>query len=153
MKEEFTDVILLTKSDGFAHGLCAGKKMVRTYPYSDEKTTKYLQGDILIFDWLKVWEISDLNIEWTDLVQPYIPTFMDKVKKFFGKDYPKTIRVRPQKNSIVIARCNCGREYHYEVCEYNEVGSWITEFYFPSQPDQWAYIPKECLEAALNKSK
>ena len=72
--------------------------------------------------------------------RPYVPTWKDKLRKFFlKKDYPKMVDVRPDNDTIVITKYS--DDSHYEIVEYAN-RTWVTEYCFPLKPTQWAYIPK-----------
>lgn len=127
-----------------AHGINIGRKFV------NEIDTKYKYGDFYTYcEFTKVyydWPITEVTLDWQPLEKDYIPTFKDKVRKFFTrKPWPNKVDVRPENNTIVILRY--GDDTHYEIAEYNE-RRWITNLSFPVRPSEWAYVPKEILDYA-----
>lgn len=109
---------------------------------------KYKRGDFYTrTDITKIdgeWYIPSLGFDWQPMERPYVPTWKDKLRKFFlKKDYPEKVDVRPDDDTIVIAKYN--DDSHYEIVEYAH-RTWVTEYCFPLKPTQWAYIPKYIME-------
>ena len=109
---------------------------------------KYKRGDFYTrTDITKIdgeWYIPALGFDWQPMERPYVPTWKDKLRKFFlKKDYPEKVDVRPDDHTIVIAKYN--DDSHYEIVEYAH-STWVTEYCFPLKPTQWAYIPKYIME-------
>ena len=96
-----------------------------------------------------MWPLNTIDLEWIDLNQEYIPTFIEKLKyKLFSKEYPKTIKVRPIDNTLVVMQYS--RYDHMEVAEYYNK-NWVTDLYFPVECSKWAYIPEEIINEVDNK--
>lgn len=92
------------------------------------------------------WSLKDLALEWQPMERPYVPTWKDKLRKLFlKKDYPKTVDVRPDNDTIVITKYS--DDSHYEIVEYaNRI--WVTELSFPLKPSHWAYVPQKVVNLA-----
>jgi hypothetical protein len=144
-----------SRSTWHAKGICVGIKFV------DDETgevLRYKHGDFSTYPkWTPIdadWKLTVLALEWQPMERPYVPTWKDKLRKFFlKKDYPKTIDVRPDNDTIVITKYS--DDSHYEIVEYAN-RTWVTEYCFPLKPTQWAYIPKyvlEIVEDIINKNK
>ena len=149
MKETYEWVLVLKKNNWHAKGLAVVKKV--TGVYGGEPYSQFKYGDFTVFDdqIIKMWPLDSIKLDWIDFIQPYKPTFIEKLKcLFFGKGYPSTTKVRPKNNSLVIMQYN-GCE-HIEVAEYCNK-NWITDLWFPSQCSKWAYIPEEIINEADNK--
>ena len=133
-----------------AQGLAIYEKFA--YVWTGDEKEEDLEIKYRYGDWtrdadniVKEWSVGDMNLEWVDFIQPYKPTIIDRLKKFFlRKDYPSTIKVRPKDDSIVITSY---RSEHYEMVEYSH-HRWITDLSFPVEPQQWAYVPQECIDFA-----
>lgn len=100
------------------------------------------------------WYIPSMGLDWQPMERPYVPTWKDKLRKFFlKKDYPKTVDVRPDNDTIVITKY--GDDSHYEIVEYAS-RTWVTMYCFPLKPTQWAYIPKyvmDIVDGIINKKE
>ena len=132
--------LFLTTSSSTWHakGICAGIK------FDDGIIVKYKRGDFYTrANETKIdgeWYIPSLGLDWQPMERPYVPTWKDKLRKFFlKKDYPKMVDVRPDNDTIVITKYS--DDSHYEIVEYAN-RTWVTEYCFPLKPTQWAYIPK-----------
>ena len=150
MERQHLDWVLALKKKVNRNSHAMGIMVLQKFYYYDPNDYKYRCGDFGEQEdsFAKMWRMEDLNLQWNDLDQPYIPTLKDKLKKLFlGKCYPQMVRVRPKDNSLVILAYD-GDDF-YLTAEYNRY-SWITELYFPIEPKKWAYIPDECIE--LSKS-
>jgi len=139
-------VLIRTKSRWICKGYQAYKEI---YYYEDSTKPVYYHGqhpfssydpreDILI-------PFDDLNLEWNNLYQPYVPTFWDKLKsKLFKKPYPEEIKVIPKDDSLVIVDYGFDLDF-CEVAKFSQYpdGSccWTTELFTGLKPKRWAYIP------------
>lgn len=122
--------------DWFAKGLSVGvkEKGLITRDIKYKNGTIYHKNEIAT-----EYKIDDLNLEWNATTQEYRPTLKDKLLKLlFRKDYPNTVQVRPNDNSIVLVKYD-GIDY-YEIAEYDK-NSWTTEYFSPVMPSHFAYIP------------
>ena len=151
---KFDWVIVLTKGNWHAKGLYVCRKTY--YDYSEGFVYKY--GDWIVFkeNVTKEWKLNSFTLLWNSLVAECKPTLKDRLKKFFlHKEYPKEADIRPENNTLVIARYDIGTtDVHYEMVEYND-RRWITNLSFPVKPDFWAYVPRECINEAelLNRDE
>lgn len=143
-------IIMPDNYDWFAKGLSVGvkEKGLITGDIKYKNGTLYHRNGIA-----KEYKIDDLNLKWNATEQENKPTLKDKLLKLlFRKDYPNTVQVRPNDNSIVLAKYD--RIDHYEIAEYGK-NSWTTEFTFPVMPSHFAYIPNiiEMAERCHNQHK
>ena len=141
--------IYLTASSSTWHakGICVGIKFV------DEESGEailYKNGDFCTYPELtKVdadWRLADLALEWQPMERPYVPTWKDKLRRLLlKKEYPQTVDVRPDDNTIVITKY--GDDAHFEIVEYND-RRWVTGLCFPVKPSHWAYVPQKVVNLA-----
>ncbi len=136
-----------SSSTWHAKGVCVGIK------FEDEETgdvVRYKHGDFCTYpETTKVdadWPLTDLALEWQPMERLYVPTWKDKLRKFFlKKDYPTMVDVRPDDNTIVITKY--GDDAHFEIVEYAK-RRWITGLSFPVKPSHWAYVPQKVINLA-----
>ena len=136
-----------SSSTWHAKGICVGIKFV-----DDEsgEVIRYKHGDFGTYpSQTKIdadWRLQDLALEWQPMERPYVPTWKDKLRKFFlKKDYPKMVNVRPDDDTIVITKYS--DDSHYEIVEYAN-RTWVTELSFPVKPSHWAYVPQKVVNLA-----
>jgi hypothetical protein len=136
-----------SSSTWHAKGICVGIKFVDD---ESSEVIRYMHGDFGIYPSLtKIdadWSLQDLTLKWQPMERPYVPTWKDKLRKFFlKKDYPKMVDVRPDDNTIVITKY--GDDANYEIVEYAN-RRWVTDFIFPVKPSHWAYVPQKVMNLA-----
>lgn len=136
-----------SSSTWHAKGICVGIKFV-----DDEsgEVIRYKHGDFGTYpSQTKIdadWRLQDLALEWQPMERPYVPTWKDKLRKFFlKKDYPTMVDVRPDDNTIVITKYS--DDAHYEIVEYAN-RRWVTALSFPAKPSRWAYVPQKVVNLA-----
>lgn len=152
MRTHLDWVIILQKNatdKSHAKGLRVCEKLAETFEGDDKTTVLYKYGDFYVHrDEVEMeWSIDGFfTPKWVKFEQPYKPSFLERI---FRKKHPSTIKVRPKDGSLVICRYSVGYCLLMEYSNY----TWITDLFFPVEPDEWAYVPDECVKAAENYIK
>ena len=99
--------------------------------------------------------ISQIDLEWNDIEQPYIPTLKERLKSLFTGKLPTMRIVRPESGRIVIAEYDKNGRTFLEVARFDYTNDGHPRWTTSVDPKgyrlvRWAYIPTHIVDFAKN---